>query len=44
LYLLWCYLGSWNAKSNGSVDSLGHAEEQQTAEENQENTEAPLLD
>ena len=43
-YLVWSDLGSWNAKSNGCVDSLGHAEEQQTTEENQEDAEAPFLD
>jgi hypothetical protein len=43
-YLVWSDLGSWNAKSNGSIDSFGHAEEQQTIEEKQEDTEAPFLD
>lgn len=43
-YLVWSYVGAWNAKSNGSVDSLGHAEKQQTTEKNQEDTETPFLD
>jgi len=43
-YLVWSDLGSWNAKSNGRVDSLGYAKEQQTTEENQEDTETPFLD
>ena len=43
-YLVWSDLGSWNAKSNGCVDSLGHAKEQQTTEENQEDTETLFLD